>query len=115
MIFSIADNPTYRYDIYETLDKVVLRIYTKEPIVESYLGQNPNSKTLSTESAKTFLSELIIDAFSTIMTKNQMELNSEDYDSLNTLDIINVYDEIFDENVLKIEGQIKNAIDNFIP
>ena len=115
MIFSIADNPTYRYDIYETLDKVVLRIYTKEPIVESYLGQNPDSKTLSTESARTFLSELIIDAFSTIMTKNQMEINSEDYDSLNTLDMINVYDEIYDENVLKIEGQIKNAIDNFIP
>lgn len=111
--FSNAENPNQRYDIYETTEEVVLSLYTNEPIVQSYLGSEPDSSTLTTEKGKTFLSETVIEAFATIMTKNEMELDAEEYDTLNTTDMLSTYKEIYNRNVQSIESLIKNAIDSY--
>lgn len=111
--FSNKENPSSRYDIYETSEEVVLRLYTNEVLVKNYLGDNINDTKLTTDKGKTFLSETIIEAFATLMTKNEMELDSEIYDTLNTTDMITTYNQLYSKNVQSIELLINNAIDNF--
>ena len=69
--------------------------------------------SLTSEKGRTFLSETIIEAFATLMTKNEMELDSEIYDTLNTTDMITTYNQLYAKNVQNIELLINNAIDTF--
>ena len=56
------------------------------------------------------LSEIIIEAFAGIMTKNEMELNAEEYDDLNTSDMLTTYQGLYNSNVQRIELLINETI-----
>ena len=58
------------------------------------------------------LSEIIIEAFAGIMTKNDMELNAENYDDLNTSDMLTTYQGLYNSNVQRIELLINETINS---
>lgn len=112
IVFSDREDVTQRYDVYETDTNIVLRIYTNEQLLNSYLYEVKDTSSLTADDGKLMLSEIIIEAFSGIMTKNEMELNAEEYDDLNTSDMLTTYQSLYNTNVQKIELLINQTINS---
>ena len=112
IVFSDREDVTQRYDVYETDTNIVLRIYTNEQLLNSYLYEVKDTSSLTADDGKLMLSEIIIEAFAGIMTKNEMELNAEEYDDLNTSDMLTTYQSLYNTNVQKIELLINQTINS---
>ena len=112
IVFSDRDNVSQRYDVYETDTNIVLRIYTNEQLLNSYLNEVKDTSSLTADDGKLMLSEIIIEAFAGIMTKNDMELNAENYDDLNTSDMLTTYQGLYNSNVQRIELLINETINS---